>query len=40
VLFNNNARGAGTKNALTLAEMLGIARDVEPVEVVTQPRLM
>ncbi len=40
VLFNNNARGAGTKNALALAEMLGIKRDVEPVEVVTQPRLM
>jgi hypothetical protein len=25
ILFNNNARGAGTRNALALAEMLGVS---------------
>jgi uncharacterized protein YecE (DUF72 family) len=39
VMFNNNARGAGTRNALALAGMLGLAPDNPPPLPLTQPPL-
>jgi uncharacterized protein YecE (DUF72 family) len=39
VLFNNNARGDGTRNAVELARMLGLARDDAPEQPPTQARL-
>jgi uncharacterized protein YecE (DUF72 family) len=39
ILFNNNARGAGTRNALALAQLLGVARADLPPPLPTQPPL-
>lgn len=39
VLFNNNARGAGTFNALAFAELTGVARQAQPELPPFQPRL-
>ena len=39
VLFNNNAKGAGTRNARALGEMLGIAPEDAPELPPAQPRL-
>jgi uncharacterized protein YecE (DUF72 family) len=39
VFFNNNARGAGTRNALALAEMLGIAPEATPELPLAQSQL-
>jgi uncharacterized protein YecE (DUF72 family) len=39
VMFNNNARGAGTVNAIALGHMLGIAPDNPPDLPLGQPRL-
>ena len=39
VLFNNNARGAGTRNALALGRMLGVAPESPPELPPSQPRL-
>jgi uncharacterized protein YecE (DUF72 family) len=39
ILFNNNARGDGTRNALTLAEMLGVSLEHSPELPPEQPRL-
>jgi uncharacterized protein YecE (DUF72 family) len=39
VLFNNNARGAGTRNAIRLGELLGVAPTDSPELPLAQPRL-
>jgi uncharacterized protein YecE (DUF72 family) len=39
VLFNNNARGAGTRNAQELGRLLGIAPEDAPDLPPVQPRL-
>ena len=39
VMFNNNARGAGTRNALELANLLGIPPKDAPPLPPTQPPL-
>jgi uncharacterized protein YecE (DUF72 family) len=39
VLFNNNAQGAGTRNAMTLASLLGLASDDPPAWPPVQGRL-
>jgi uncharacterized protein YecE (DUF72 family) len=39
VLFNNNARGAGTRNALELARLLGVAPEKPPPLPLTHPSL-
>lgn len=39
VLFNNNARGAGTLNAMALGRLLGVAPEEPPALPLTQPRL-
>lgn len=39
VLFNNNAKGAGTRNALTFAQLLGLSPQDQPSLPPSQPRL-
>jgi uncharacterized protein YecE (DUF72 family) len=39
ILFNNNASGDGTRNALSLAEVLGVSREGTPPLPATQPPL-
>jgi uncharacterized protein YecE (DUF72 family) len=39
VLFNNNAKGAGTRNALALGQLLGVSRQDPPPLPPEQPRL-
>jgi uncharacterized protein YecE (DUF72 family) len=39
VLFNNNARGAGTVNAMALGHLLGVGPDEPPALPPSQPRL-
>jgi uncharacterized protein YecE (DUF72 family) len=39
VFFNNNARGAGTRNALALANLLGVAAEEPPELPLAQPQL-
>ena len=39
VLFNNNAKGAGTRNALTMADLLGLSLTAVPEPAAIQTRL-
>jgi uncharacterized protein YecE (DUF72 family) len=39
VLFNNNAQGAGTRNALALGRLLGLSTEATPPLPAAQPRL-